>query len=284
MSSPFNHHADGVSFLPEDYVAKKAEGRANMLCLILFGVVMFAVIGAFFVTNRQWLSVRAEQEAINKLYAQETKKIEQLKALEEQKAEMLQKAEVTTALIEKVPRSVLLAEIVNRMPQNITLESVDLKSKRINQTSTSKSPLGKPVATVKTLTGANGKATNVAQTEKTTIKPPTFEYTLTLIGVAVANSHITDYVAHLTQSSLLEGVDLSFIENTVKNEVEMRKFQITARIKPDADARSIVAPASLDFNGTATVTAGDPKNANKPGDKKNAQKPDAVTAAPEEGG
>jgi Tfp pilus assembly protein PilN len=194
---------------------------------------------------------------------------------------MLQKAEVTTALIEKVPRSVLLAEIVNRMPQNITLESVDLKSKRINQTSSSKSPLGKPVATVKTLTGANGQATNVAQTEKTAVKPPTFEYTLTLIGVAVANSHITDYVSNLTDSTLLEGVDLSFIEDTVKNEVAMRKFQITARIKPDADARSIEAPASLDFNGTATVKAGEPDGAT---DKTDAQKPDAVTAAPEEGG
>ena len=81
-NNPFTQQGnDAVSFLPEDYVAKKSETRANLLCLTLFGVVMFAVIGAFFVTNRQWLSVRTEQETINKLYTQETMKIEQLKAL-----------------------------------------------------------------------------------------------------------------------------------------------------------------------------------------------------------
>jgi len=90
VTNPFQQaQNDGVSFLPEDYIARKSETRANLLCLSLFGVVMFAVIGAFFVTNRQWLSVRREQETINKLYTKETMKIEQLKSLEEQKTEML---------------------------------------------------------------------------------------------------------------------------------------------------------------------------------------------------
>lgn len=251
-NNPFAQQAnDAVSFLPEDYVAKKSETRANLLCLTLFGVVMFAVIGAFFVTNRQWLSVRAEQETINKLYTQETMKIEQLKALEAQKTEMLDKAEITTALIEKVPRSVLLADLVNRMPENITLESFELKSKRLNITSTSNSPLGKPVARVKTLTGA---ARNKQQPEpeivKPEIKPPTFEYTLTLVGVAVGNSDVTDYVAQLKDSLLLTEVELNFIEESIKGEVAMRKFEIAARLKPDADARSIEAPATLHLDGS----------------------------------
>jgi Tfp pilus assembly protein PilN len=250
MSNPFaQHRSDAVSFLPEDYVARKSETRANLLCLSLFGVVMFGVVGAFFVTNRQWLSVRAEQETINKLYTEETQKIEQLKVLEEQKMEMLQKAEITTALIEKVPRSVLLAELVNRMPPNITLESFNLKSKRINQTPPSTSPLGKPVARVKTLTGVGAQQTASAAKTAPAVKPPSFEYTLVLTGVATINQDITDYVSNLGESPLLSGIELNFIEETVKNDIEMRKFEIGAVLRPDADARSIEAPATLQLGG-----------------------------------
>src|SRR5690554_1039472 len=122
MRNPFlRPDMGGGSFLPEDYVARKAETRASLISLALFGIVLGGVVAAFFVTNRQWLSVRREQELINTLYTQEARKIEQLKKLEAQKAEMLAKAEVTTALVEKVPRSVLLSELTTRMPESITL-------------------------------------------------------------------------------------------------------------------------------------------------------------------
>ena len=46
------------TFLPEDYLAQKAERRTNLICLALFAVVMMAVVGAFLVTNRQWSRMR----------------------------------------------------------------------------------------------------------------------------------------------------------------------------------------------------------------------------------
>src|SRR5438093_1151288 len=62
IRNPFaRESSSGGSFLPQDYVARRAELRANLLCLGLFGVVMFGVIGAFFVTDRQWLQVSQAQ-------------------------------------------------------------------------------------------------------------------------------------------------------------------------------------------------------------------------------
>lgn len=59
MRNPFaRNDSPSGSFLPAEYVARKNEMRANIICLSLFGVVMFGVIAAFFVTNRQWLQVR----------------------------------------------------------------------------------------------------------------------------------------------------------------------------------------------------------------------------------
>src|SRR5215813_10519693 len=107
----------GPSFLPEDYLLRKKERRSNMISLSLFCIVMFGVIAAFFVTSRQWNDVKTRQAKINTEYTAESKKIDQLNVLEAQKREMMEKAEITAALIERVPRSILLAEIINRMPE-----------------------------------------------------------------------------------------------------------------------------------------------------------------------
>ena len=64
------------SFLPEDYLERKVELRTNFIYLTLFAVVIVGVVGAFFVTNRQWAEVKDHQETINIRYAQAAKDID----------------------------------------------------------------------------------------------------------------------------------------------------------------------------------------------------------------
>src|SRR6202008_3614087 len=94
-------------------------------------VVAFGIVGAFFVTYHRWMKVKDDQEVVNRAFATEAKKIEQLKVLEAQREELKEKADVTLALVEKVPRSILMAELINRMPEQMTLTELALKSKRI---------------------------------------------------------------------------------------------------------------------------------------------------------
>lgn len=246
MRNPFPIHASqGATFLPEDYVARKAELRANFLSLTLFGVVMFGVVGAFFVTNRQWLKVRDEQKAINVLYTQEAQKIDQLKQLEKQKVEMLEKAEITTALIEKVPRSVFLSELIGPMPEQITLLTLDLKSKRIIEAPPAAAKAGPK--TVKSLAGkpkptAAAKPGDKPPEPPEKVKAPRFEYTLTLVGLATANEQIADYLAALQTCQLLERVEIQYIKESKVGERQLRKFEIVARLRPNADARNLISP------------------------------------------
>jgi len=237
------------SFLPEDYVARKSEIRANVLCLLLFGVVMFGVVAAFFVTNRQWLGVRKEQEQINRLYAREAAKIEQLNELEKQKKEMLNKAEITTALVEKIPRSLLLADLVTRLPEKITLTTVELESKRIKPASSNpRTPTGRRQPKVRNLTGGKVKS-NQPEEDEPVVRPPKLEYTLTLVGLAMDNATIADYLTSLRSSTLLGTVELDFIKTTTKNETELREFQVIASLRENADARSIERPETVDMSG-----------------------------------
>lgn len=288
MRNPFERQggSTGGGFLPEDYVNRKAEARANFLSLGLFGVVMFGVVGAFFVTNRQWLQVRREQEKINTQYAAEAAKIEQLKRLEEQKAQMMSKAGVTTALIEKVPRSVLMAELVTRMPKEITLLEMELKGTRQKDPATGASD-GKKAggAGVKNLSGGSGpgagskgkgtgsspaasyakaKAAKAAagegSKEKDTKKedpaaPPKIDFTLRMVGVAPENGQIADYISALRACTLLDKVELKYIKETEVDKTTYRKFEIEAAIKTDADARGIEPVAKLQQGSAAAAPA-----------------------------
>jgi Tfp pilus assembly protein PilN len=251
-------NAPAASFLPADYVARKSEQRANLLSLTLFGIVMMGVVGAFGVTNRAWSSVREERIKIDDLYAAEAEKIEQLKQLEEQRAAMMEKAEVTAALIENVPRSVLLGELVLRLPEEVKLTGLDLKSKRV-ETKAEPPPNAKTPQKNEKIKSLADLAKNVADAAKPKVQAPRFEYTMTLTGVAANNNDIADYIRGLRECVLLKGVELKYIKETHLHERDLRMFEVEAQIRPEADGRSLAASLTQrlhDAGGIDSKTGG----------------------------
>jgi Tfp pilus assembly protein PilN len=264
MRSPFSSPTPASgSFLPEDYVARRSEQRANILCLSLFAVVLLGVVGAFFVTNRKWSTIRDSQRAISVAYTEQAALIEQLKELERQRAQMMEKAEITTALVERVPRSVLLADLVRRMPAEVTLLELELKGKRIAPPAPAPAP-NDPSSKVRTLTpGAGGAAAAPGKgapgapgtpgAAPARVRAPRFEFTLMVVGVAKDNTQIADYVTALKESPLLRSVELSYIREAQVDKVDLRRFEITAVLREDADARRVAAAAPEDVGGRQGV-------------------------------
>lgn len=286
MHNPFKRSDDNHgSFLPQDYVQRKSELRANVICLSLFGVVMFGIVAAFFVTNRQWLQVKRERQAITVQYTQQAARIEQLKNLENQKSEMMAKAEVTTALIEKVPRSVLINELVSRMPAETALLEMQLSSKRIREAVPTTTPTQARTGgtnqirtlnnTSTTRTGAGTQRAGAqAPRPAERIAPPRFEFTLRLSGVAKTNENIADYLASLKACSLLEHVELKYIKPHTIDKHEFRHFEIECTLRRDVDARGIESipeiRQAMDVKPAKTTEE-------KPGDDKAGE---AVTTVP----
>lgn len=238
-----NSAATDRSFLPEDYLERRVERRTNLIALTLFAVVMAGVVGAFLVTHRQWNDVRRYQEAINVRYSQAAKEIEQLKTLEKQKNELLEKAEVTTALIERVPRSILLADIINRMPGDVTMLEFELKSKRgtkvVSRAAANAAAATKPApgkGNVAARTAPNAKSAPAVRPEALA---PSFETQLTMIGVTGTHENVARFGAALQQSGLLDGVELIFSEKTLIQNQEMNRFRFEATLRRDADARKV---------------------------------------------
>ncbi len=238
-SSQSNNEAD-TSFLPHDYLARKADRRTDIVCLSLFTVVLFGVVSAFFVTNRQWSSVKKQQQSINVRYTEAAQQIKQFKALEEQKTLMLAKAELTTALIEKAPRSLLLADLINRMPDNLSLLELDLVSKQIKMAPnrrTNKSTKAKSLAGRGSR--SRGKGANGKDEKAPPPKAPKYTTTLVLVGIAPGHEEVSAYLTTLEESPLLKDVDLKFSEVTMFDDRNLNKFRIEAKLRVDVDARRI---------------------------------------------
>lgn len=236
MSNPFRSAGAGQSFLPEDYIRAKAEGRANIITLTLFALVLAGVMGAFIVTRASVERIAKRKEFVNQQFVEAEKKIAQLKALESQQAQMMEKAEITAALVEKVPRWGVLGELTLRMPTDMRLDALVIKSTR-PKVEVAPAAAAKPPA-VRSLAGkvANKvKGQDSKEPERPRPQVPRFTYTLTLEGTAVKNQDIADYLASLKASPVLDKVEMSFIREAREKDKELRKFQVTAQVRTEMD-------------------------------------------------
>ena len=234
----------GGSFLPAEYVRGKVEQRTNLICLGLFISVMVGVVAAFMVTNRSSARVREEKLAMIEEYGAEAKRFDQLKALESQRTKMREKAEITASLIESVPRSVLLGELVLRLPEGLKLTDITLKTKKVEAPPAPKAPNG--------ATTAPKSLEDKAKEQKAALPPaPKFEQHLTLIGAASTNNAVADYVRSIRDCSLFASVELAFIKETMVHEQELRQFQIDAVIRSDADGRALAPSVDERFKKLA---------------------------------
>lgn len=244
LSDKFKRKTD--SFLPEDYIAKRTERRANLIAIVLFVVVTFGVVGAFFVTNREWNDVREYQRQVNLRYAQAAEDLEQLKVLEESEAQLRDEAELTLALKQRIPRSTLLAELINRIPSRMPLASrprlidFELKSQRSDRTVKSRTKSSDKGSDSKKKRSAKSKSSKDKDDEKEKmIVVPHYAAHITLRGAAKRNQDVAQFLSGLEQCRLLNDVRLVSTEQKNGKSGTHVEFLITASIDPEADLHTM---------------------------------------------
>ncbi len=241
MNTPRNPNQPSQStFLPSDYVKGKTQSRANVLALLLFGAVLVGIVGAFFLNNNRLRGVLAREQEVEEQMRSAAENLEQLRQLQAQREDMIDSAELVTALIEQIPRSVLLAELVRGMPEGLVFTDVTLEGERIklSRPSTGASTQGmRPRARTSSLTSRVQVGKDDSEEPK--VLPPRFKHRVVLAGLATENNKVADYLAGLKASPLLSGVELVFISETTVDDVELRKFQITMNLRSDADVHQV---------------------------------------------
>ena len=215
-----------INLLPGEYIQRRSQYRANLICLVLFAVVMGSVGTASLVSERTSRNNREVWERINAAYVDAARRIEQVRQLESQKREMLHRAEMAAALMERLPRSYVLAMLTNALPNGAALTSLEMSVRAVQPTVRAG---GKPKTKFNTV--AQGRAKKLHSKS-----PPTLSVMLNIKGKASTDVQVARFIANLARHELMEMVDLSYSKEAQGKDRWTREFQLTARLRPDADA------------------------------------------------
>ena len=209
-----------VNFLPEDYLEKRAQRRSNLVCLILFLLVMGALAGAFVMTEQRKKKAEGEYQKVNAELLAMSKSLVQVDALEAKKREMKEKAQISAQLIEPVPRSLLLAIITNHMPAGVSLIDYDLQTKEVQDKTAPASP-AKGVR--KTAAAAAAKLTKT-------------QTVMNIKGLAQDDLQVARLCSNLNRSPLLGNVTLISTKEFEVEKQPLRQFEVAVILPSDAKA------------------------------------------------
>ncbi len=222
-----------VNFLPEDYVEKKAQHRTNVICLVLFLLVMAGVAGGFLITDKKQEEIDKCAADMNQQMVQANNSLKQMELLEKKKQTMMQKASISASLMEPVPRSLLLATITNNLPTGVSLldYSLDTKTTAVNSKTEDKNA----AKTRDKRRAASKKKADEPEEEKQVIQQ-LYETKVELSGLAPSDMQVAQLIANLNKCLLFSQVNLVFSEENTVNEEVLRKFRLMIMLDPKAKA------------------------------------------------
>jgi len=243
-----------INLLPEDYIEGRKLRRTSMVCLPLFVVAIISMAAVAIISNRSVHHTQQVESRVRQDYEKAAKLIQQMYQLESEKHVFEQKALAATPLMERVPRSTLLAVVTNALPKHAALVRFDLETKLSESSGASSARTGQKGS--KFAKVSSGRSANSSKKSVVTLK---------ITGQAGTDVDVARFIANLARNPLMESVDLVYSQEkkSQKNERPIREFQIKIELVQDADAITIVSSLDKDkttFAPTLTHT--------QPGDEK----------------
>ncbi|MBC8108953.1 MAG: PilN domain-containing protein [Anaerolineae bacterium] len=232
MSSP-----NELSFLPDDYLERKAQRRTNAICAGLFLVTLIAIGSTFHFSERSNRDVDKTYDLKLREFTAEAKRIQQAEQMQEKQRTMARQAELAASLLEKVPRSFILAEITNAMPPGVSLMDFVLESKKRN--------LAPPQSTVGATAFEQRKATEAqkkanaaaAAANQQMAEMKLYDVGMKLTGIAPTDVQVAQFIRKLNGSKLLKDVNMVITDEFTQDGEPMRKFVVECTLDPTAEVQ-----------------------------------------------
>jgi Tfp pilus assembly protein PilN len=210
-----------INLLPDDYLRRQVQKRTNRLCMILFGVVMAAVLTAAGISEKSYRNTREVCQRVNDSYAEAEKNIQQLQELEVIRSKMYDKATRTSSLLEKMPRSNIVAALTNALPEGASLVKVELKVTR-GAVITSK--------VINKYEAEKAKAAAAAGKDQPKV------VTLTVTGMAHTDVEVARFITCMAQCPMVDTPDLVYSQEKKISDVTVREFQVVMRVRLEPEA------------------------------------------------
>ena len=218
-----------LSFLPDDYLERKARRRANALCAALSVIVMGAIASAFYLTERSMNEVEARAAKVETEFTEAARSIDQVNKMKAQQQKIVHQAELAASLVERVPRSNLLAEFTNALPAGASLLDLSLESK-------AKLKL-KPAAGDSKAVKKKPKKGETGAAAAAAPEPMQFDVQVKVTGIADSDTQVAHFMTKLSTSTLVKDVNLVISSSFKQDDREMRRFQIEMLQNPAAEVK-----------------------------------------------
>jgi Tfp pilus assembly protein PilN len=213
-----------INFVPDDYIQSSESRRANLMCLVLFSVVMAALGGSSVAIRIRQRACGAQESLVNAKMAQMEESIKKFEDLQTKRKEMMRTALTTAELLEPVPRSVLLASLTNNLPPGVSLVRLDMIQKEA-----SKSAANQPAKTKYEAAQEKGGLDPDARLSSEKL----LETRMEIEGIAPSDLQVAAYIEHLGNSLLLDNVALVESKENKIGDTTFRLFKLTAMLSKE---------------------------------------------------
>jgi Tfp pilus assembly protein PilN len=210
-----------INFVPDDYIQSNESRRANLMCLVLFCVVMAGLAGSFLTIKIRQSACKSQEKLVNAKMVKMEESIKKFEELQTKRKEMMRTALTTAELLEPVPRSVLLASLTNNLPPGVSLVKLNVVQKEAPRSATAdRTPTKYQPAQNKG--GADPEARPSAEKG--------LETRMEIEGIAPSDLQVAAYIEHLSNSVLLR--DVALVESNEKkvDDAAFRQFKLTAML------------------------------------------------------
>ena len=208
-----------INLLPSDYVRQRSRRRANVVCMALFVIAISSVVCASVFSERSHRHSLEVRDRVDREYAEATKVIEQVQFLESQKQKMLQKAKLTATLVERIPRSILLAILADARPKNTSLLELEMIALPAKKSQTAE------------IAESSGSRYSMTSRKDGAAQPQEMAVTLKVTGLAGTDGDVARFIANLGRSPLVAWADLVYSQERVERKTTVREFQILLEMK-----------------------------------------------------
>jgi Tfp pilus assembly protein PilN len=210
-----------INFVPDDYIQSNESRRANLMCLVLFSVVMAALGGSSVAIKIRKRACGAQETLVNAKMARMEESIKKFEELQTKRKEMMRTALTTAELLEPIPRSVLLASLTNNLPPGVSLVRLDMIQKE-----GAKSAANQPVKTKYEAAQEKGGL----DPESRLSSEKLLETRMEIEGIAPSDLQVAAYIEHLANSVLLDNVALVESKERKIESATYRQFKLTAML------------------------------------------------------
>jgi len=218
-----------INFVPDEYVKNNESHRTNLICLVLFLVIMAGLLGSFMVIKLRQRTYTIKEKLVDTEIARRRDVIIQAEVLQKKSIEMWKTALTTAELLEPVSRSVLLASLTNNLPSGVSLLRLNLIQKKDKQNTSKRNSASKnkyqKAKSKASEKGSGGQKMSPERLLKTHID---------IEGIAPSDLQVAMYIERLSNSSLISDVALVESREHAAKDTTFRQFKLTAMLRSQA--------------------------------------------------